>query len=209
MKKFALFVSIAITACGSQPDSYEISDSIQTLSSESGREITYRYLKPENCIDCPFVFFSHGAFSTYDRYDALLLPLAKKGFHIAAPNHTDSEEHKFRDEYTQAQSLPNRLEDYEIILNHYNPREYFAAGHSYGAMIAQISAGATLSGVASENSVDISLRPKAVIAISPPGPIPNYMERQGWQHVERPSLVVTGTTDIVPGMADNWEDHLV
>ena len=76
-------------------------------------------------------------------------------------------------------------------------------------MIAQLTAGGTLSGISNKYKVDHSLKPKAIIAISPPGPIPNYIESEGWAKVTLPSLIVTGTTDTVPGMTENWEDHLV
>ena len=82
-------------------------------------------------------------------------------------------------------------------------------GHSYGGMIAQMTAGAQLSGDAANFAVDSVFKPTALIAISPPGPIPNYIETVGWEKVAAPSLIVTGTNDIVPNMTENWEDHLV
>lgn len=209
MKPLFFTAFLALTSCAPAPLIYDIKDSVETTSASSDRIIEYRSLEPENCEDCPFIFFSHGANAAYDRYDALLIPLAKNGFHIVIPNHTDSEEHKTRDQYSLPQSLPTRLEDYELLLKKYAPESHFVIGHSYGAMIAQLTAGGTLSGPSNKYQVDPSLRPKSIIAISPPGPIPNYIEADGWSHVTQPSLIVTGTTDIVLGMTENWEDHLV
>jgi len=188
MKPLFFTAFLALTSCAPAPLIYDIKDSVETTSASSDRIIEYRSLEPEN---------------------SLLIPLAKNGFHIVIPNHTDSEEHKTRDQYSLPQSLPTRLEDYELLLKKYAPESHFVIGHSYGAMIAQLTAGGTLSGPSNKYQVDPSLRPKSIIAISPPGPIPNYIEADGWSHVTQPSLIVTGTTDIVLGMTENWEDHLV
>jgi len=209
MKSLMFMGLLGLAACDSRPLSYPLIDSILIATTQSGRDIEYRYLQPENCNDCPFVFFSHGANAAYDRYDKILVPLAKNGFHIVAPNHTDSEEHKQRDQYTQMQSLPNRLEDYASLINLYQPKEFYIAGHSYGAIIAQLAGGAKLIGEASHYEVSEKLRPKALIAISPPGPIPNYTDALGWKKVETPSLIVTGTTDVLPPIAIKWQDRLV
>jgi pimeloyl-ACP methyl ester carboxylesterase len=208
MRALIFFVAVALATCSENVTPPVMVDQLKTLTTETGREIEYRSLKPIDCNDCPLLFFSHGAYAAYDRYDSLLLPIARAGYHVVAPNHTDSEEHPARSQYTLAESLPNRLEDYDVIIGHYGADDHYSTGHSFGAMIAQITAGAQLSGDASRYSVTSSVRPKAVIAISPPGPIPNYMEVSGWSKVSVPSLIVTGTNDIVPKMTENWEDHL-
>ena len=183
-----------------------LTDEVISLTTNKGRTITARVLTPDGCISCPLVIFSHGANSTYGRYDSLLLPLAKSGYRIAAPNHTDSEDHPSRAEYTPADWLPTRLEDYNMIAARYETNYRIAAGHSFGAMIAQIAGGAELS---LPVKIDPAYKPNAVLAYSPPGPIPNYIGPQGWSKVSVPSLVTTGTKDIVPMMAEEWEAHLV
>jgi len=187
------------------PTSLKISDEIVMLSTDEGRNISTRVLTPDGCMDCPLVIFSHGANAAYDRYDALVVPLAQAGYRVAIPNHTDSEDHFERAAYTPTDWLPTRVEDYNIIAEQYDTSFRIAAGHSFGAMIAQIAGGAEMS---SDIKIDPEYLPGAVLAYSPPGPIPNYIDSEGWSKMKVPSLITTGTKDIVPMMADQWELHL-
>lgn len=191
------------------PQPYELSEQLTELNAPDGRAIPLRLIEPVGCSECPLVIFSHGAFSTYDRYDALLLPLARAGYRIAAANHVDSEEHPNRDAYGQSDAMGKRVEDYSVIAGEVQAETVFAVGHSFGGLIAQLAGGAHLSGPAAALKVSPDHRPDAVIAISPPGPMPGVMEAEGWAKVERPQLVVTGTSDILPGFVDDWRDHLV
>lgn len=191
------------------PQPYKLSDTLTEISAPDGRVIPLRLIEPAECSDCPLVIFSHGAFSTYDRYDSLLLPLARAGYRIAAPNHVDSEAHPNREAYGQPDAMSKRVEDYAVIAGELQAETVFAVGHSFGGLIAQLAGGASLSGPAAALKVSPDYRPDAVVAISPPGPMPGVMEADGWAKVERPQLVVTGTTDILPGFVDDWRDHLV
>lgn len=164
-----------------------------------------RLLTPEDCAKCALVIFSHGANSTYDRYDKLLLPIAQAGYRVAVPNHTDSEDHPHRSDYKQPDWSPTRLEDYATIAATYETDHLIAAGHSFGALIAQIAGGANLQ-PAPETELP---RPIATLAFSPPGPVPNFIPAELWRSITVPTLVTTGTTDIVPMMAEHWELHLV
>lgn len=184
----------------------KITDQVETLTTDNGRNISVRVLTPDGCAACPLIIFSHGANAAYDRYDALILPLARAGYRVAAPNHTDSEDHADRADYTPPDWLPTRLEDYNAIASQYETNYRIAAGHSFGAMVAQIAGGTE---IPSGAQVNPEFRPDAVLAYSPPGPIPNYIGPQGWSKISVPSLVTTGTKDIVPTMVEKWELHLV
>lgn len=196
-------VDLSVTA---EPANVNIKDEIVLLAADKGRDISTRVLTPDGCETCPLVIFSHGANATYDRYDALIIPLAQAGYRVAVPNHTDSEDHPNRADYSPSDWLPNRLEDYNVIAARYETDYRIAAGHSFGALIAQIAGGAEM---VSGATIDPKFMPNAVLAYSPPGPIPNYIEPQGWSKITVPSLVTTGTNDIVPMMAEQWELHLV
>ncbi len=186
----------------------EHKDSLLELQTESNRTITLREISASNCRDCPLVIFSHGANATYDRYDAFLIPLAKHGFRIAIPNHVDSEAHPRREDYGPADWMTLRLEDYRVIAEHYDAQQLFAAGHSFGALIAQIAAGAKLLDKKAEHIIDADLRPLAALALSPPGAIPEILDASSWSSISVPTLVTTGTKDIVPKMVEHWELHL-
>lgn len=191
-----------------RPQPYGLRDTNLELESDDGRQIPVRLIEPVGCNTCPLVIFSHGAFSTFDRYDDLIMPLARLGYRIAAPNHVDSEEHPNRAAYGPADAMGKRVEDYAVIAGALGAEDIYVIGHSFGGLIAQLAGGATLSGPTATLKVDAGLRPDAVIAISPPGPMPGVMAADGWSMVERPQLVVTGTTDILPGFVDDWRDHL-
>lgn len=196
-------------------------DTNETLVASSGRQVSVRVLRPAVCNACGLIVFSHGANASPGRYDVLLRAWATGGWVVAAPLHVDSEEHPERSKYPQNDSLGLRLEDYDLIVSRYSGKdsasplpgvgfsgEVIAAGHSYGALIAQIAGGARLdAGFAP--LVTRSPLPLAVVAISPPGPIPNYVSSAGWSKVSVPQLVVSGTTDVVPGMAPEWSLHMV
>jgi len=209
----SIFVTFLLFVAGCErkdPDvktDQEITDQVEIITSEKGRKISVRVLTPDGCTACPLIIFSHGANAAYDRYDALLLPFARAGYRVAAPNHTDSEEHPDRADFSPPDWLPTRLEDYDVIASKYETNYRIAAGHSFGGLIAQIAGGAEIASAATP--VDPAYRPNAVLAYSPPGPIPNYIEPHGWSKISVPILVTTGTKDIVPMMAEQWELHLV
>ncbi len=209
LKSSLIALAICLASCQSVKEGPPLNDSVQILSASDNREISVRFIEPEGCVECPVVIFSHGANAAFDRYESILIPLAKSGFRIAAPNHVDSEEHLNRDKYNQNESLPLRVEDYDVLADYFQTDNLFVMGHSYGALIAQMAGGFALSGPSSSIAVKSNYRPKAIVAISPPGPFPGYLDKIQSADFGAPMLIVTGTTDIVPGIAPQWEDHLV
>lgn len=187
------------------------------VTAKDGREVDVRvFFKASGCQDCRLILFSHGANATYDRYDVLLKAWALEGYVVVAPLHVDSEIHPERAKFGREEHLPTRVEDFAAVLQYLKADglaeieavsltgEYVAAGHSFGALIAQIFGGA----VAGGQSMGSPQRPMSVIAISPPGPVPGLIPEPAWSTIEVPMLVVTGTSDIVPFVAPEWEDHL-
>ena len=190
-----------------------------TLSAPDGREIPTRVFMPtEDCSPCELIIFSHGNLATYDRYDVLLEDWAARGYVVASSQHIDSEEHPERERYANDDVTGTRLEDYIAASEYFAEpgldfeglsfsENQFAAGHSYGGMIALIAGGA----VASEGALDFSdagVEPSAIVAISPPGELPGRIDNAGYALVDKPLLVVTGTTDVLPGFIDEWDIHL-
>ncbi len=172
------------------------------------------------CDDCTLIVFSHGAFSAPERYTAILEPWVRSGFVVAAPMHVDSELHAARADYSGNDWVRTRVEDYERSVAALRrdgvgrsdvrlSGTVIAAGHSFGALIAQLAAGAELDPAVGVASAATDARPIGVIALSPPGPMDNYMSATGWSKVERPSLVVTGTADVLPNFVPEWELHTV
>ena len=191
------------------------------LQAADDRAVDVRVFYPQaGCENCPVIIFSHGAFSTYDRYDVLLKAWASNGYVVAAPLHVDSELHPNRDQYTQADALGLRIEDFTLTSQHFHAKsdlenaglststEMIAAGHSYGSIIAQVSGGAMLDPGANTKGELPGPEPLAIVALSPPGAIPNFISKKGWHTIAHPMLVVTGTQDVLPGFVPEWELRL-
>lgn len=146
------------------------------------------------------IAFSHGANSRPDKYDRFFAPLAAAGHLVVAPLHADSPDHPGGGKIAREDGIPMRLADMRGVLARYQNRlPGIAAGHSYGALIAQMLGGA--GGQPASSSIS------AIVAWSPPGPFPPMITAETWRTVARPMLVVTGTADSLPIMAPTWEVH--
>jgi pimeloyl-ACP methyl ester carboxylesterase len=194
-----------------------------TLRTEAGRDVTTEVVYPDGgCDRCTLVVFSHGAFATPERYSRLTEGWSEAGFVIASPLHVDSELHPRRDEFDGPAALAARLEDFQLVLTSTVLRQalqardvsldgpMIAAGHSYGGLIAQVAAGARLQDQAAVPPAlyEASGQVAGVVALSPPGPFPQLVLDEDWASIGAPMLVVTGTTDILPGFMDEWQLHL-
>lgn len=229
---FVIFSSVAlflIAACDRVPSSITSESERVAVHSDielmapNDRAVDVRVFSPSGgCAACPLIIFSHGAYATYDRYDVLLKEWARNGYVVAAPLHVDSEEHPNRDQYGPREPLKLRVQDYETVASELSAGandspgleslsfsgEVIAAGHSYGALIAQVAGGARLDAATGVTFSPEAGRPLAVIAISPPSETANFITAEGWAQTDRPMLVVTGTEDITPDFIPEWEMHL-
>lgn len=189
-----------------------------TLEASNNRTVSMKLFYPASgCQACTLIAFSHGANLSNDVYDVLIHDWVSRGFVVAAPLHVDSEVHPHRDDYGRENHVPLRIEDFEIMVSHIfgadfkNMEEislsdqYIAAGHSFGALIAQIAGGASLSNI----SINLVRAPIALVAISPPGPVAGIIDPEAWSTISKPMLTITGTQDILPFIAPKWQDHLV
>jgi len=177
------------------------------VTAASGRRVPVDLTHPEaQDAGLPLIVFSHGANAAPDRYRVLLDAWAQAGFVVAAPLHVDSEDHPDRALYDSRAIRAARAEDYEAVDAHFAaPSGVIAIGHSYGALIAQMAGGARLI----EGQPQIHARkPRAVIALSPPPPMPGTVDATGWSAIDVATLTVTGDRDIMPGFVDKWEQHL-
>jgi predicted alpha/beta-hydrolase family hydrolase len=171
------------------------------LGLDDGREVPVRRWQPPGK-PRGFIPFSHGANSSGAKYDRLCGALAAAGFRVCAPTHADSPDHPGGGKLPREQGIPLRLADMRGLIAEGVAAglPVVAAGHSYGALIAQMLGGA---GGAPEAAV------KAVIAWSPPGPLPPAITTGLWKTMARPMLVATGTADMLPVMAPTWDVHRV
>ena len=226
IRTLAMMTSAAImlAACttgdaAERADRFSASQMTFRLTAPSGRDVPLRAFVPgEDCSPCSLIIFSHGAYATYDRYDVLLNDWAERGYVVVAPLHVDSEEHPDRSSWTMETSRPARLEDYALVSNTFAADGYslgsftfdgrqIAAGHSYGGLIAQVAGGATLD-TPGLDLPEATRAPEAIIAISPPSKQDGLVSNSGFANINTPMLVITGTTDVLPGFIDDWRGHL-
>lgn len=170
------------------------------LRLDGGRMVPLRVWRPVGRAKS-LVGYSHGANSRPDKYDRLFERLAAAGHHVVAPLHVDSPDHRDTGKYARPAQIAMRIADMRGIFATYGGAyPQIAAGHSYGAMIAQMIGGA------GPTTPEPGVR--AVMAWSPPGPYaPMQIDAAMWKSLVRPQLVITGTADLLPGMAPTWDVH--
>jgi len=216
----ASLLMLFVSACANSPDCDPLPVDVVTseLLHDDDRRSQVDIYAPRNGGPYPLVAFSHGAYSAPERYAVLLRAIAASGFVVVAPLHIDSEL------LTNGQEPPShtdtwrtRKADLRLVAEAVPGIEaalagvkttavddgYLAAGHSYGAFVAQVLAGATAIG----EDARVDRRIKGVIAYSPPGPLPGFIADDAWDGLAVPQLVVTGTADILPGFLDEWAMH--
>lgn len=201
----ALAASAQLGAMAKRP----VSERQFMLTGPAGREIRVSEWKPRGKAKA-LVLFSHGAASSPRFYEAIFGPWLSAGFHVLAPLHVDSTEHPHTKDFPGLASWKARIEDMRTLSAHVGNRPWIAGGHSYGGLVALTMGGAEpvmpegLSGPLRDPNA------RAVVAFSPPAPIPVLVTSEGYGKIAVPALVQTGTKDLLPGMAeDGWRGHLV
>lgn len=231
---FVAVLSIALSGCVTAPElatspvaSCEVklsgaSSALQIeLVDELGRGVPVTVYHPVRGGTYPLIAFSHGAYASPGRYAAMLRPLAASGYVIVAPMHIDSEEFGRDTRPSPAETWRTRNEDMRLAI-HGNDQldarllqsgividrsRIVSMGHSYGALVAQLPGG--VRAIEPDGSRVDRTDPAVdlVVGWSPPGPIPNLIDAEGWSSQQRPSLTITGTADILPGFMDDWRAH--
>jgi pimeloyl-ACP methyl ester carboxylesterase len=183
-----------------------------TLAGPDGREIRVSEW-PSQGMARATVLFSHGAGSAPHFYAELFPHWQAEGVHILAPLHVDSAEHPRTKDFPGLASWKARIEDMRALSAHVGKREWIAAGHSYGGLVALTMGGAAAVVPAGLSGPLSDPHARAVVAFSPPAPIPALCTAQGYAALAVPALVQTGTKDIVPGITttdgEGWRGHLV
>lgn len=154
------------------------------------------------------ILFSHGAASAPWKYEPLVSAWVNNGYHVYGALHVDSTDHPQHDQYTGLASWTTRLQDMQVLADTFGQQGYVAAGHSYGGLTALVKGGAT--GLIPEG-VETPLhdsRVQLVLAFSPPGAIPGFIEMQGYSTLATPALIQTGTQDVPMGTDASWQVHL-
>lgn len=154
------------------------------------------------------ILFSHGAASAPWKYERLIGHWVAAGFTVHAPLHVDSTDHPEHDNFPAAASWPARIADMRALADRHGGRGYVAAGHSYGGLMALALGGASPTAPPGVTTPLRDARVLAVLAFSPPAPIPGFVDAAAFATLAVPALIQTGTADLPPGATD-WRGHLV
>lgn len=172
----------------------------------------------------PVVVFSHGFRCTWQGDDSLTGHWARHGYTVIQPRHPDAEPDSKAEVFSQEVIWHERRRDMERSLDHLDQiiaavpdldkdsldlSTIIAAGHSYGGLTAQSAGGATTFSRGEPNVpvYEPDARFKAVLAVSPPGRMPGFVDENSAATIDRPMMVTTGTKDFVPPMMPSWEVH--
>lgn len=159
------------------------------------------------------ILFSHGAGSSPQYYPGLVGDWVAAGYRVLAPLHVDSREHPHTKDYPGLASWTCRIEDMRGLIAHIGTEPFVAAGHSYGGLVALTLGGAQPVPPPGMTAPLVPRLARAVMAFSPPAPIPALVTEAGYAALKVPALVQTGTKDLVPGITtpdpEGWRSHLV
>ena len=187
---------------------------------ESGerREITFNLYYPEEGEGYPLLLFSHGNWSNRDSYDRVIEHWVSHGYTVIAPDHLDccsmasgiiaSLRHGqyglIEARTIDLGALLSALPEIETLSANfsgkYDPARLAMTGHSFGAFSAQQFGGAAAFDPDRDAYFDaFDPRVKAILALSPPGPMFDTITEDSWNKLRLPTLATTGTRDVQKG----------
>lgn len=177
------------------------------LTAPDGREVELMVMAP----DAPrgAILFSHGGNSSPEAMRALVERLARQGFAVVAPRHSDSLTLPVERRQNLQAAFPSRVADMKLAADYagrrFASKPLAAVGYSYGSLFALMGGGAlspTIPGAIPGL--------KAVVMFSSPGPIRPLTDMPtAFASVTLPTLLVTGTADTVPGFVTDPAQHLM
>ena len=175
----------------------------------------------------PVLLFSHGNWSNNDKYDNLLRHWVSHGYAALAPLHRDADggiasslvelirfgrlgviQTRAGDLAALLDALPRIEAQLPDLAGRLDARRIAATGHSFGAFNAQQLGGASAFDTDSQAWAQArDERIKAVVAISPPGIMPEEIAEDSWRGMDAPALMTTGTWDANAAFWPDWRMH--
>lgn len=152
------------------------------------------------------VVFSHGFNGSPAAYARILSTWVADGFTVVAPLHVDSLRHPHHADYNNQAAFTTRIVDLAVtrdfVRQTHAGKPIIAAGHSFGSLMSLIEAGA-VTVVGPQGDPDV----KAVIAFSSAGDLPGLISPNTYTDMHTPTLMITGTEDLVEGYVTDWHGH--
>jgi predicted dienelactone hydrolase len=197
-------------------------------ANENERDLSFNLYFPNEGKAYPLLLFSHGNWSDKSSYDRVIEHWVSHGYAVIAPDHLDccgAPRGIFNSlRYGQLGLIEGRVDDLSRLLRELSAIEALAptfrgkadptrlaiTGHSFGAFSAQQFGGAAAFDPDQQKYLlHRDPRVKAIVAMSPPGPMFDTITADSWQQLQTPTLVTTGTWDIQPSFWPDWRMHLM
>ena len=174
------------------------------------REMSLRIVYPEQGGPYPIIVFSHGTFSSSDKYNLVVEFWAERGYVVILPNHLDANygiipsktEDMIRIIHTRISDMSFILDNLDAIEGQnlglkgkLNRNQIIAAGHSIGTQVVLVNTGQRMrnptNNYVTESSED---RFMAAVMLSDPGKMA-MMPDDTWKGGSAPTFLSTGPED--------------
>lgn len=174
------------------------------------REMSLRIVYPDQGGPYPIIVFSHGTFSSSDKYNLVVEFWAERGYVVILPNHLDANygiipsktEDMIRIIHTRISDMSFILDNLDAIEGQnpglkgkLNRNQIIAAGHSIGTQVVLVNTGQRIrnptNNYVTESSED---RFMAAVMLSDPGKM-SMMPDDTWKGGSAPTFLSTGSED--------------
>jgi dienelactone hydrolase len=174
------------------------------------REMSLRIVYPDQGGPYPIIVFSHGTFSSSDKYNLVVEFWADRGYVVILPNHLDANygiipsktEDMIRIIHTRISDMSFILDNLDAIEGQnpglkgkLNRNQIIAAGHSIGTQVVLVNTGQRIrnptNNYVTESSED---RFMAAVMLSDPGKM-SMMPDDTWKGGSAPTFLSTGSED--------------
>jgi dienelactone hydrolase len=174
------------------------------------REMPLRIVYPDQGGPYPIIVFSHGTFSSSDKYNLVVEFWAERGYVVILPNHLDANygiipsktEDMIRIIHTRISDMSFILDNLDAIEGQnpglkgkLNRNQIIAAGHSIGTQVVLVNTGQRIrnptNNYVTESSED---RFMAAVMLSDPGKMA-MMPDDTWKGGSAPTFLSTGSED--------------
>ena len=178
--------------------------------SVENREMSLRIVYPDQGGPYPIIVFSHGTFSSSDKYNLVVEFWAERGYVVILPNHLDANygiipsktEDMIRIIHTRISDMSFILDNLDAIEGQnpglkgkLNRNQIIAAGHSIGTQVVLVNTGQRIrnptNNYVTESSED---RFMAAVMLSDPGKMA-MMPDDTWKGGSAPTFLSTGPED--------------
>ena len=178
--------------------------------SVENREMALRIVYPDQGGPYPIIVFSHGTFSSSDKYNLVVEFWAERGYVVILPNHLDANygiipsktEDMIRIIHTRISDMSFILDNLDAIEGQnpglkgkLNRNQIIAAGHSIGTQVVLVNTGQRIrnptNNYVTESSED---RFMAAVMLSDPGKM-SMMPDDTWKGGSAPTFLSTGSED--------------